>query len=148
MEFHIVRHVPCSKDDLLSHNSSQARNMACLTRMCYVTWIQYVTSFCAVVRCLCTCIYGVCIYIYVYIDTNTCITRHMHTNMIHRYVWKTYMYMGLDMASTCLAIGKDAHIVAVHDARHHRLHITKHSFLTAARLIHSVIAVGVALHLA
>ncbi len=48
-------------------------------------------------------------------------------------------------AVTCLAIGEDTDIVAIHDAGHHRLHITEDSFLTAARLIHSVIAEGAAL---
>ena len=81
-----------------------------------------------------------------------CICKYMHNHThAHKYdihVCSRYTYVAFDIASTCLAIGKDADIVAVHDARHHGLHITEHSFLTAAWLIHSVIAVGVALHLA
>ena len=46
-----------------------------------------------------------------------------------------------------MAIGKDADIVAIHDAGYHRLHITEDSFLTAARLIYSIIAEGAALRL-
>ena len=50
-------------------------------------------------------------------------------------------------AVTCLAIGKDADIVTIHDAGHYRLHITEDSFLTAAWFVYGVIAEGAALRL-
>ena len=48
---------------------------------------------------------------------------------------------------TCLAIGKDADVVAIHDAGHHRPHFSKDLLLAAVQAKDGVIAVPAALGL-
>ncbi len=81
----------------------------------------------------------------------------LYTQVVHGALYSTFCntfdkdtplvhHIKLGML-TCLSIGKNADIVAVHDAGDHRLHISKDSFLAAAGIIHSIITVTVALGL-